>query len=493
VGNLKLFALSAPVIIVATLVVVLAPSTIAVVLGGVLLLFISLRWSAVTSPLLVVLAIPFMRPSILGEDLSVIATLLVALAAFLAIVHDRGHLKLFSKNLAPLRRITFWIGLAYVWLLVRAALFEPQANIGNIIQSAALMLGTLVLASIVLADANRAKLVGRLFIILIAALSVSYLVTLAVWAVGGVGSGQVALIPVGSWPGVHPVYFPFSSTLSQSNIGGLVIPRFVGIGREPGWMALYGAVAFFLAPAVGWRSKPLRAALLVSVVAPLSTAGFGSFAVAAVVAWVVATRAKSLLGRHIKFLFSGALLAVSVWLAIAAPVLGLSAKATLNELSLDERTRATIEGLNALLSSPFSGGMESGNIGAVNLIASIGAYGLPFAVAIALAILSPLTGRWKVLAPTATVIFITLLVSQPALDSTAVFLLVAIAVSQHGTTEEDGAPDSTPQFLSAKSMGGRGAAAAVSAAATRIRLDLAKNRPVELDRASMPGVHKSLD
>jgi len=88
-------------------------------------------------------------------------------------------------------------------------------------------------------------------------------------------------------------------------------------------------------------------------------------------------------------------------------------------------TRATLDGLNALLSSPLSGGMQSNEVGAVNLVASIAASVCHSPLRLHLRSSPRLAGRWKVLAPIATVVFITLLTSQPALDSTAVFLLIA--------------------------------------------------------------------
>ncbi|MEC5151150.1 hypothetical protein [Cryobacterium sp. GrIS_2_6] len=439
--QLKFIALCVPVVCLVTLGAINATVVIPIAVGLSVALLVSLRWSGLVAPLLIVCALPLMRPSILGESTSLLAAVLVGAAALITVVEDHGRVKLFGRDSAPLRRVSLWAGLAYLWLLVRAALFDPQSAVVTIAQGGALLVGTVLFASIVLADPRRARTAGRLFVSLIAALSLSYVVTFAVWSVGGMGSGQVAQITVGSWPGLQPVYFPFTPTLSQSNINGIVIPRFVGIGREPGWMALYSAVAFFLAPAVGCKSKWLRLVILVSIIAPLSTAGFGSFAVAAVVAWIVSRRAKTALGGYIRLAFSAALLGFSLWLAIVAPVLGLSAKASLNIVSLDERTAATLDGLHALLTSPFSGGIQSSNIGAVNLIAAIASFGVPFSFAIALAILSPLIGRWQLLAPIATVIFITLIASQPALDSTAVFMLVALAVAQFRTPDSAEVPE----------------------------------------------------
>jgi hypothetical protein len=109
----------------------------------------------------------------------------------------------------------------------------------------------------------------------------------------------------------------------------------------------------------------------------------------------------------------------------------LSAKASQNEISLDERTLATQAGLQTLFRQPFGG--VPGNVptepqAGINLIADLAVGGVPFVVLICAALFLPLL--WSKRAPfsgaAVAVVFLTLLTAQPPKDSTWAFGVVAL-------------------------------------------------------------------
>jgi hypothetical protein len=212
---------------------------------------------------------------------------------------------------------------------------------------------------------------------------------------------------------------------------GFQLPRFVGFGREPGWMAMYGCVAFLLLPLIRWKSKVLKLVLLIGVLGTVSTAGFGVLVICLALDFTLNTRSRTRFEGVARVALGFCVIGIAVWAAFYAPVLGFDAKGEQNGISLSERSLATNMGISALEQDAFSGGLAADKVGAVNLIAAIAAYGLPFSVAMGLAAIGPFfrhPNRWLFLPPSVA-LFVTLLTSQPALDSAWVFALASLTAA----------------------------------------------------------------
>jgi hypothetical protein len=275
-------------------------------------------------------------------------------------------------------------------------------------------------------------MLARAFVVVIAVLCATYVVTAAIWAITGVGSGVLVSLHIGTAPELQPVYLPFTPTLGTQSVSGTVFPRFTGLGREPGWMAMYCAAAYFMTDMVGYRRRSLKLLIVAGLIGCISTAGFGVFVVAWAYHHFLRDRGTGISVAGFARQVSGiAAVALAAWLAVAAPVLGLSAKSTQNVTSLDERQLATEAGLRALFTSPL-GGPATEVQGGINLIADIAVSGLPFVLLVCAALLVPMAGRrmrggyGNVVI---VIVFLTMLTSQPAKDSTWAFALVAIAAS----------------------------------------------------------------
>jgi hypothetical protein len=143
-------------------------------------------------------------------------------------------------------------------------------------------------------------------------------------------------------------------------------------------------------------------------------------------------------------------------------VLGLQAKQTSNETSLDERSDATAAGLRALTRQPW-GGQGTEKQAGINLISDVAVNGLPFVALVIAALLVPLLllrrppGTRARAAPVVLVVLGTLLTSQPAAASTWVFILVALALACDELTEaERTAPGTLLPHGLQRLLGGRG-------------------------------------
>jgi hypothetical protein len=365
-----------------------------------------------------------MRPNTLGERYSIWALGLCVAAALAAFLGDRGRFKVSRPFL-----IVFGLVVAlYLWMAESQTL-AAQVPTGSLWQGLAITGATVLCIGFVCADPKRVLIVGRLFVWLMLALCSSYVVTLLAWQFLGVGA--LALIPFSpdSAEQLHAmVYFPFTPCFGTQTVAGITFPRFTGLGREPGWMGMYCAVALLVWGRVGKPRWFGRAVLLAGLVGTFSTASFGAFAVALGVAWIARSALQKDPVRHyFGLLFKLAFLAAALWVAIYAPVLGYASKGDYNAISLAQRQASTNNGLAALTEHPL-GGVYGGQLDAINLVAALAPFGVPFALIVIAALLLPRIGHPAKHLTTAPifVIFVTLLLSQPAADSTFAFVLVAL-------------------------------------------------------------------
>lgn len=370
----------------------------------------------------VVLAVLLLRPNIWSTQLG-----MLGLAFFIVLGSGTLASTRFKSELGPALRVLIfvplWLALAYGIMLFRAGM----AGIDVTPMLVGGMGDVIVVASVLAFLSRRANWViaVRFFVGLTVVFCLSYCVTLGLWGVAGFSAGQVATVP-GAFLGEDvAVIFPFTPVISQLQVFGVTVPRFTGFGREPGWMAMYAGTAFLLFPYTGWKNKFARTSLVVGLLGTISTGGFAVFAVT--IALGILTAAG---GRHVLLqrAFGVVILAGGVYAALFAPVVGLASKQETNALSLTDRQLATESGLRALVTDPFSGGLASGDIPNVNLIASIAANGILYAIAISLAVLCVLAGHPQKaqLLPPIVGIFGTLLTTQPANGSSFIFCLVLV-------------------------------------------------------------------
>lgn len=376
----------------------------------------------VAAVMLALAAFPLLRPNILGERFTSWGLVLVVAAAFLVVVRDRGRAR-WSRSAGIM---VVLLGIAHLWALFRVP-YNGVGIVASVVGTVSILVAVSAFAY-VLADPVRAMLFVRGLLLIIAVMCASSVVTLVMVLVGA--PWAMFVFPI--TPEVSATtYFPFTVTSGAQFVFGVEIPRLTGLGREPGWMAMYGAVAWLLWPRIfGRRMRILRATLIIGILATLSTAGFGIFVVVAAFDLFLRPRPGAGLAQgYLRQLFGIVVFGLAIWLAVTAPVVGLDAKSTQNAASLSERNAATLDGFRAV--QQLSLGEESDSrIPGVNLIAAVAETGWPYSLLIALAILLPLIAlpTRREVAPVA-VIFLTLLLAQPPGESTTVFVLVLACCS----------------------------------------------------------------
>lgn len=217
------------------------------------------------------------------------------------------------------------------------------------------------------------------------------------------------------------VLFPGAMVYGSGGTGE--IPRLLGLGREPGMGALFIGWSYFAIPA-DWRLRmPIRAVLLVALLLTQSTAGVALFAAAWGLQVLRGGKVRALATRFaISLMVLGGLL-----LAALAPEFGLLEKVDSGS-SFSDRWAATANGIHALFSTPFDAATEV-PMASINLIAGIAATGLPWFVLMCTFFVLPVVRSritdWQQYA--ALLVFGTVLLAQPALDSTGILALTLVS------------------------------------------------------------------
>ena len=389
-----------------------APFPAVVVAVVVLILAVAATHPAVVAPLLLLAAALFSRPNIFGESAAPVGLALAALAASVALVSDKRSAR-GALQTGGAARIVVFLALSYG----AALLVQPPRTSGLII-AMVLCVGTTTSAVVVLRQPERRALVAKGFILIVGGFALSYLITAGGWLLFGTGWGEWGASDLGG-----TFYLPFTPTRGSFELLGLAVPRLAGLGREPGWMGMYAAFAYFLAGKIGFDNRVVRALLLVGLIASFSSAALWVFVV--FLAYDQFLRGdRSGLVR----LVGMAAMVGGLWVAWNAPVIGVAEKFARDPYSVEARLAATEAGVRALLTSPFSGGRGTDVVGSVNLIASVASVGLAYSVLIICALLAPRRGHPRRITTTAPigVLLLTLATTQPPLGSTWVYVCAAI-------------------------------------------------------------------
>lgn len=248
--------------------------------------------------------------------------------------------------------------------------------------------------------------------------SVSFLAGLVI----GWGHLHVGSLPLG-YERINSGFLLPGSLIYGSDVGA-GMPRFLGLGREPGMGAIFIGWAFFAMPQDWKRRRLLQGALWLALAATQSTTGIGLFGVAV---------AMYLVWGQKRFNPFVALVGLGVgcyvaWVAVVNPDFGFLSKFQSTGTSFLDRNRATQAGLEAFIDQPFTATTDA-PMSSINLIASAAVVGAPWVVCMFLLILAPVwrgmrLNRMSPALYSSALILVTMVSSQPVAGSTAILVLV---------------------------------------------------------------------
>lgn|GEM_PF-2322612 len=226
-----------------------------------------------------------LRPSIFGERYNlVVFVLLFTVSIFLLFIY--------RKNLIQLETRSF--GLFALIMLLVSYLFIQGMLSGSppiIVFNSCFLIASVSLLSMYILSLDNAFIL-KSFIYIHVGLSMSSIVTFLMFVAGGFGSsGLITLGTIdnfmnttlpngfeGEFYAYHHIFFPFTHSWSGIGLGGLYIPRLLGIYREAGMAQIFFFTAYFLTYVVELnRVKLVRNILLIGGLFTFSTAGVLSF------------------------------------------------------------------------------------------------------------------------------------------------------------------------------------------------------------------------
>lgn len=367
-------------------------------------------------------AIFLSRPNVLGESYSFFATCIVSALAVVAVVRARGQARISEHALS----ILVLLALSSTWVIFRAPYSNPPTL--ELVRGEILNFITVVAWAVAVGTFRLQRQILRLVIAIVLIQSASQLVTNGFALIGFPG---MVLGQFGTGEYVALVRFPISIDVGEIYVGGAHVPRLAGLGREPGWMSMYAAFAWFAWPLVGRPTLVGRLILIGGLLSPVSTAGFGVFVV---VLGIEVLRRAAGSSRPLRAYFGvlGSLLIVTlcIYTALYAPVFGLNAKSTQSAASLSERDLSTSNGIEALKSFSLGERVDYPRSD-INLIAAVASKGWIYGLLVLAILLVPvlLSGnRWRVL-PCVLVLTLTILLAQPPGGSVFVIVLTMILAS----------------------------------------------------------------
>lgn len=434
------YGLAALVVVGATALASGHPVYAVAILALLVLLLTASHRLDVAAAVLGAVALCLMRPGLFGERYSPIADGAAVVAALLAFAADRGA-RGRDPGARALRPLLGFSAVLWIWIGVAIALGNlPGGTYGRGLLNVPVVIAALW---VVLKSPGRRILVARVFVAVLLALSASYVATVLYWAVRGQGTGLIGSppwgyrTPSGQQSGVN-LYFPFTPTSGAQSFGGLILPRFLGLGREPGIHAAYSLWALMMLRRLGWNRPWSYALLLVGLIGTLSTAGFGVLAVIIVVAFFLVPRGPFRPDVIVKHEIGLVLLAGAAWLAYSAPVLGVADKVNINEASVSDRQVATLDGLRALThhwwGMPYDPSLTNASINVIASAVQIGTVGVALVIALWWVTWARSAQRAESFSAVLA-LFLSTLLSQPFLDSTAFYVLLGIAACSVGQSE----------------------------------------------------------
>lgn len=364
----------------------------------------------------IALGVVLTRPSTVGERIPVLGPALIVAGAGLCLLQA---LRERSVDRGPFPWPFLLLALAWVWLGLHALLApgsEPSLGTSTLTVFVPVMAAYLVVRDPDLLARVRTALVGLVVV-------TGALVVIALAAIVVVGSTAtlVGTAPLGYAEGVG-VYLP--GALSYGLDPSALLPRMVGLGREPGVGALFLGWAFFAMPTAFPYPRTSQAVLVLALLGTQSTAGIGLFGACVVL--------RAVLGRtrFSPWAATAAVLggAAVVWLAVFSTGFGLLAKIDSPGDSFGSRNQATLNGLHELVSHPFTA-TTTADLSSINLIAAIAVNGAPWAFLMAAFLLAPVlrAGRRDPLRYGSLFVLLVMLTAQPLAGNAAVLLLALIA------------------------------------------------------------------
>lgn len=216
-----------------------------------------------------------LRPTWMGENYNSIGCAILSFVGIL--ICHKNQFKL-SKEYA---NITILVIIFWLYIFIQSIILaESQATINLMFNSVITNLISTFIFAIMFSNHQIKYRFIRLFIIIMAVMSLSYTITFILSCLsGGMNQWYIFKFNYNGYPTSGSVYFPFSITYNEYNVLGIHIRRFLGLFREVGITQMFYSWSFFIAPKYFKKSGIIRMLLALGVLFSFSFSGYIFFTI----------------------------------------------------------------------------------------------------------------------------------------------------------------------------------------------------------------------
>lgn len=361
-----------------------------------------------------------MRPAALGQNLSIISVLISVLTLSLYIFFSNNYNRILIKNnknnLMFFSAVIFWIYCGIQSLIMNSSNIEFSFK--SIVINITILVVFYILLSIDSINYNFFKVL----IIILSVFCISYYITFLLSFIFGLDSLYLFKINIDGYSSSGTVYFPFTIEYNKTLVNGFTVIRSLTFFREAGIAQMFYLWAFFVGDIYFKRKKLIKAIMFFGTISCFSTAGFIIFIVVYLISIflnIKRYKLKSIISVFILLIFMSVFMNTS----------GISIKDKAVE-SITDRTSAIVNGIDLLKENPLFGiGYYNGSINTnmgINFISSLYMIGLVGGILYFGIFISKFikTRNKKVLILGISPIVITLLFSQPLIDSPLIYIML---------------------------------------------------------------------
>lgn len=360
-----------------------------------------------------------MRPTALGEKYSIISVAISIVTVIVYIIINNNYKSLIRNHKNDLMMIGVFIFWFYCGL---QSLIMNSSNIEFSIKAIIINITIIGVFYIILSNDKLNYKFFRTMIIILSLFCISYYITLGLSLFLGYDRLYLFKINIKGYWNSGSVYFPFTIEYNSIAVNGFPVIRSLTFFREAGITQMFYLWGFFVSNIYFKRIKLIKIIMFFGTISCFSTAGFIIFIVVFLMYILINI-------KKYKFKSVISIVILLTFTLLFMNTKGISIKDKATE-SISDRTSAILDGSHLLFENPlFGNGFYNSTVGTtigINFISSLYMIGLVGGVLYFLIFLLKFinTNNKKIFILGVSPIIITLLFSQPLIESPLIFIML---------------------------------------------------------------------
>jgi len=367
-----------------------------------------------------IIATFMMRPTALGQKLSSISLCISILTLIIYILLGNNSHRFFIKN--NNKNATLFCSIIFWFYCGIQSLIMNSSNIEFSLKAIIINLAILIVFYIILSCDIINYYFFKTLIIILALFSISYYITFIFSFIVGLDKIHIFNINIEGYPTSGLVYFPFTIEYNKTLVNGVTVIRALTFFREAGIAQMFYLWGIFISGIYFNKKKIIKLILFLGMISCFSTTGFIIFIIVYLINIFL-----NINKYKLKSVIAMAVIVIFTFIFMNTNGISIKDKAL---ESITDRTYAITQGINLLVENPLFGiGYYNGDTGTnmgINFISSlymIGLVGGILYLSIFIVTFIKTTNK-KVFILSILPILITLLFTQPLIDSPLIYIML---------------------------------------------------------------------